>query len=310
MDKLIDSWHNYWFCPAPLVNLAVLRILAVGFQLSFLFTQKILGSLVEKAALPDALYHPVLVLRSFTWLFGGPGRPPLDFFEIVFWTVVVAGVLALVGLGTNLCLALFAVGNVIMQAYLYSFGDHHHPEALMMIALLLLAMSPSGAVLSLDSLRKKRREEWGGRLLTAESRYARWPLLLVQWMLALVYVSATVSKLGKSGLDWMNGYTLQWYLLRDGMRWGSDVGLWLGQQHTVVVIMSWMAILFEATFFLVLLFPALAWVFIPAGIGLHTGIWLTMRAPFFQFIVLYAVFVPWGTVLKAVVNFASFRPDS
>jgi len=57
------------------------------------------------------------------------------------------------------------------------------------------------------------------------------------------------------------------------------------------------ALLFELTFFVVLIRPSLAWLYLPAGVMMHTGIYLTMKAPFFQYIALYSVFVPWAVIL-------------
>ena len=44
--------------------------------------------------------------------------------------------------------------------------------------------------------------------------------------------------------------------------------------------------------------PALALIYLPLGLGFHTGIWVTMRAPFFTFMALYAAFVPWSAVYR------------
>lgn len=210
---------------------------------------------------------------------------------------------------TNGGLFLFAVGNVFMQAFIYSFGDFHHPEALMMIVLSALALSPAGRVLSLDDiwrrlhLREESKKFQASYILEEKSVFARWPLLLVQWLFALIYLSAALSKLDKAGLDWMNGYTMQYYFFQDGLRWNIPLGIWLGQQHSIAWFLSWVAILFESTFFLVLLFPRLAWIYVPLGIAFHIGIYLTMKAPFFQYIALYAVFVPWASFFHTVSRY-------
>jgi len=115
-------------------------------------------------------------------------------------------------------------------------------------------------------------------------------------------MSATISKLVNGGLDWMNGYTLQYYLIRDGLRWGIDLGVWLGQQHDAVLLLSWVTILFEGSFFLVLVFPMLAWIYIPVGVAFHIGIYLTQRADFFTFIALYVVFIQWVPLCKALAH--------
>ena len=137
--------------------------------------------------------------------------------------------------------------------------------------------------------------------------FAGWPLLLIQWVYALIYLSTALSKLGKSGLDWMNGYTLQYYLLADGLRDQNSFGIWLGQQHTIAWLMSWLTILFEGTFCLVLIFPRLVWIYVPFGIAFHLGIYMTMRAPFFVFIFLYTVFIPWVSLYTTLSHFLGWR---
>lgn len=98
----------------------------------------------------------------------------------------------------------------------------------------------------------------------------------------------------------MNGYTLQYYLIGDGLRRGSDIGVWLGEQHTLAWLLSWVTILFEATFFFVLVVPILVWIYIPVGLALHMGMYVTGLASFFQFLALYAVFIPWMSLFTAL----------
>ncbi len=312
--ELLKRWNTYWFRPAPLVHLAICRIVVVASQLFLLiFSPEYNPSrFVQLSALPDTLYHPLPVLRLLILPFGWRYRPALEIIFITHWITVAAGVLALIGLRTNLALLVFTVGNVFMQAYFYSFGDFHHPEALMMITLSILALSPVGRVLSIDDLRLrlrlnvKRRRFEVFNILDETSVFARWPLLLIGWMYALVYLSAAGSKLRVAGFDWMNGYTLQYYLLEDGLRWGRDMGVWLGQHHTLAWILAWITILFEGTFFWVLISPRLVGLYIPMGVALHTGIYVTMRAPFFAFMVIYTVFIPWVPMFKTLSHLLGF----
>jgi hypothetical protein len=89
----------------------------------------------------------------------------------------------------------------------------------MMIALSALAISPSGRVLSVDAWFGRWRAGRGaGDWPDQTSEFAGWPLKLIQWFFVLMYASAVWSKLSHSGLDWANGFTLQWVLARDGLR--------------------------------------------------------------------------------------------
>ncbi|MGC1308971.1 MAG: hypothetical protein WA885_17225 [Phormidesmis sp.] len=319
-SRSVTFWNNYWFYPAPLFNLALCRIIIVGFQLCFLFIKDYGSEVLTRASVPSSIYNPLPVLQGLNVFF--PWESPPDFFlTAVFWLASVFGVLALIGLKTNISLFVFAIGNLYIQSYLYSFGKFHHPEALMLIALVVLALSPSGKLLSIDACNYRNLKRQSTRnsshlsasasrssdILRASSPFARWPLLLIQWLFALAYLSAGLNKLVLDGpglftLDWMNGYTLQYYLISDGLLWGSSLGVWLGHQHTLVLVFSFVAILFEATFFLTLLFPKLIWFYIPAGTMFHLGIYMAQRAPFFQYIALYAVFIPWAAVIKMLLG--------
>lgn len=304
--KLINRWYGYWFRPAPVINLAICRIVIISFQLGYLIKINYLSHFANLSKLPDSVYNPLWILRLLVLPLGWKWRPPLELLEIIYWITVAVGILALIGFRTNPSLMIFALGNIFMQAFIYSFGEFHHPEALMMITLVILAMSPAGAALSVDDLRRRRSNFFErGRfenfnIFEKKSLFARWPLLLVQWIFALIYFSAFFSKISQAGFDWMNGYTLQYYLIQDGIRWGSDLGIWLGQHHTAVLLLSWISIIFEGTFILVLIFPRLAWFYIPAGVAFHIGIYLTQKAPFFQYLAIFVVFIPWADIIKYV----------
>ena len=311
------AWERYWFRPAPVFDLAVVRLIAVAFQLHHLSTVRPRADFGSLAALPDFMYAPVFAMRILTLPFGWDYRPSEDVVVTIYWLTVLAGVFALIGYRTTLSLIVFAAGNVYVQGFEYSFREVHHPEAIVIIAIALLALAPSGAALSLDDWLTRRRGSRGSTSavdsLEVESRFARWPLLVIQWMFALIYFSAAFHKLTASGLEWMNGWTLQYYMVQDSMRWGNDasglgagvaaepgLGVWLGLHHEVAVLASWMSILFETTFWLVLIFPRLAFLFLPIGVGFHVAVYIIQRAPFLSFVWLYAAFVPWRDLVRHV----------
>jgi hypothetical protein len=307
MSRLIKIWNNYWFRPAPLFNLAVVRIIAVSLQIWLISIERLTIVQVSRMmTLPDSLYQPVLFLRLLALPLGGSYRPSPETFQLIATLTIIAGLLAIFGLLTNYSLLVFTLGNLIIVALNYSFGEFHHPDALMMFTLIALTLSPSGRVLSIDSwIRHKRfgsltENGWFSSILDVKSIFAYWPLKLVQCLYGLVYLSSAVAKMHNAGLDWMNGYTLRYNLLDSGVRPVYPLGLWLGGQQGLSIILSWMTVLFEGTFWLAVIFPRLAWLYIPAGIGIHLGIFLTMGPDFFEFIVLYIVFIPWASVFKFV----------
>ncbi len=291
--QLFKAWRRYWFRPTPLVYLALLRIVAVGTQLILLLVEDgySLRQFAGLASLPDSMYKPLPALQLFLLPFGLHARPSFALLTVIYWVTAVAGIAALLGWKSRSSLLLFAAGNTFLQAFAYSFGDLHHREALMIITLWLLALSPSARVFSFDSY-LARRDSPRRRSLRKNSIFAAWPILLVQNLFGLVYLDSALRKLYASGADWVNGYTLQYYIYSDASRRGSQFGLWLARQHTAACVLSWVTILWEGTFFLILIFPRLVWVYLPLGIGLHAGMALAGVASFPQFLALYAVFIP------------------
>jgi hypothetical protein len=300
MGALGRRWTNYWFRPAPLLDLAIVRLFAVSLQMALLtFDPRYsLDSLEAVAQLPSSFYWPLPALQLMLLPFGSPTLT-LDTMYAVQVLTMCAGLLALVGLLTNASLLLFALGCTFIQAWTNSFGDIHHTEAAMMVSLGVLAFGPSGRLLSIDAwLRQRFGRSPPLDPLTASSAEARWPILVIQWFFALMYLSAFYAKLVMGNLQWTNGITLQYHLAVDGIRWGSDLGLFLSHYYWLVLLSSWAVFIFQGTFFISLLYPRLKILYVPMGMALHVGIYVLMRAPFFQWAVLYAVFVPWSSLIQ------------
>ncbi|MBV9079697.1 MAG: DUF393 domain-containing protein [Elusimicrobia bacterium] len=301
MKSIAKWWNDQWFRPAPLLDLAAFRIVAVGAQLLLMINWNPLAGEFPHLVQLRYLYQPLFVIRILSLPFGWGAFPTMPTLHAIFWATVLFGVLALVGLWTNVVMALFAIGCVYLQGFAYSFQELHHPEALMMLALVTLALSPCGRRLSLDDLLQRlsgvnARPKFHPGDLLAESPYARWPIRMMAWLYGLIYLSAAYWKSRNAGLAWMNGYTLQYYLLQDALRFNIPIGLWMASRHGLAVLLSAGAMLFEATFWLVIPFPKLLALYAPAGFGMHAGILLTMKAGFWEYLALYGAFVPWSAI--------------
>lgn len=299
MNKPSVAWKNFWFPEAPYFDLAFVRILAVAMQCFLLLSIKF-DYLHYTFRLPVELFRPLPALQIFMLPWGWDAPPDQSVVLTVFWLTFAFGLLALIGFLTNISLFLLALGSLFLQAFLYSFGDSHHPDAVMAIALLAFSLAPSGRVLSVDSWLRERRSDGAATvsLLDYSGRYAHWPLKLVQCFFALMYLSAVSSKLVVGGADWANGYTLQFYLIQDYFRRGSELGLLLSEHHYVAMTLQIAALIFQATFFLVVFFPRLRWIFVPIGLSFHLGIYFALGAAFPQWIVLYSVFIPWAEIVR------------
>ncbi|HEX5436702.1 MAG TPA: DCC1-like thiol-disulfide oxidoreductase family protein [Gemmatimonadaceae bacterium] len=301
MSRVLRALDRHWFAPASLRELAVVRIVVVAGQL-FLFYPPLAWELWLAGADPKT-YLPIPALKVLMLPFGHWGvRPGPMFLHAVWLLGIVAGVLAIIGLSTRLSLFVFAAVNTLLIAHTYSYGEYHHPEAVMVIALWVLAASPAGAAWSVDALKRRIHGALASMRFEPQSAqddlspFARWPVRLIQWVLALAYLSAALSKLGNSGLSWFNGYTLAYYWIQDGLRFnvvgqGASWGIWLSHHLMLASALSIGATFIELTFVLAVLVPRMAWFYVLAGAGMHTAIYFAQGAPFFQYIVLYIVFI-------------------
>lgn len=309
MRRALRALDRHWFEPARLTDLAALRWLFVATELLLLLWPYLSNSVgvcpgcslpdqLQRAATVQSNFHPLPALKLLFFPLGWGARPTASLLRGVWWLAVASGVAGLVGLFTRPSLLVFAATNTALIAHDYSYTELHHTEAVFIIALWTLALAPSGARWSLDALRRRRRaslDTGASAPRVSEpslSPMARWPLRLIQWLLVAMYLSAFMAKLRNSGLAWANGYTLSYFLARDGLSRGLWLGVWLAQHVTIDRLMSVVTLLFEGTFALAVLLPPLAWVYVPVGLALHTGIWVAQGAPFLQIMVMYAIFIP------------------
>jgi hypothetical protein len=208
----------------------------------------------------------------------------------IYWVAIAAGLLALVGLGTRYALLVYGLCYGFFVSHAYSYGDVHHTEAPYFLFILALAFSPAGYRLSLDALISRFRARRTGRAEADRTRsdLAMWPLRFLHVILAMTYFSTGVTKLLAGGLQWMNGYTLQFAIFRNAIARAAyaPLGLWMAHQHTLCILLSIGTILFETFFFVSLFLPRLAPFFFAGGILFHIMLWLTSGHPFFAHMLL------------------------
>jgi hypothetical protein len=288
--SLGKRWDAYWFSPSPLIDLAMCRILIVGYQLYDLALRtKYRPRFRQDAALPDSFYAPLPIMDFLT--FGH--RPGVIVLDGIYWLTLASGFLSLIGWRSSLSLSIFALGNTFIWGFFYSFSEIHHTQGLALIALAILAFSPAGAAWSVDASRARR----AARTLDETSPFARWPLRLIQWMFALIYLSGFVCKAKIAGWDWLDGSRLQYYLQSEAVQGNNNITLLISQEINLVKLASWAVMAFEGTFWIGLLAPGVAWLYALAGFAFHVVNRLLLQADFPHFIVAYCVFVPWTRLL-------------
>lgn len=286
---------RHWFAPASLRELAVVRILSFGTQTLFFMHWQSLQEHMRQTRDPAALYQPVALLRLLLLPFGHWAEPhPTPELLKAVWTVaIVAGILATIGLFARPAMLFAAYSQTVLITHWYSYGEYHHPEALITVLMILLSVSPSADVWSVDAWIKSHGMRSSQRYLpqASQSIFARWPLRLMQWLIALMYLSATASKLYHGGLHWMNGYTLCYHFLSEGLAWNRKIAMFMASLPPWLdVAPSVFTIVFEASFGIAILLPRTAWLYVFGGTIFHILIWLTQGPAFFPTVVIYSVF--------------------
>jgi uncharacterized membrane protein YphA (DoxX/SURF4 family) len=292
VKRWIERWNAFWFPTTSTEPLAICRILMVVAQLFWLIQG--MGEQYTLLARNSTFITPQLLIRAVVavvprdLLFNPSG------FHALYAITIVAGVLALIGLFTRLSLFVFALANWFFIAHLYSYADIHHPEAVFSILLLLLSFAPAGDSLSIDALLRRRKAGASGATpLSHQSDMAMWPLKTAWALMALTYFSTGLTKLVFGGFRWMNGYTLQAYLLADGIRRDLPVGVWMSQHRTLCVLMSIGTVVFELFFFVSLIRPRVAPLFFLGGLFFQIGLLVTAGHHFYphMFVLLLLLFL-------------------
>jgi hypothetical protein len=284
----MDFWNAFWFPTTGTLNLAGARIFVVAVEMLWFFPslafQINLATRNAGFQLPQPLIRLITAVVPRDVLFTPTGL------TAVYWVTMAAGVLAIVGLFTRSALFVYAFGYAFFVSHAYSYADVHHREALYLFFVLALAFAPSGDRLSIDAWLRRRRARRSGApaVSDGQSDLAMWPFRLLHVLLAWTYFSTGITKLLIGGLQWMNGYTLQFAIFKNAISraaW-APLGLWMAHNHTLCVVVSVATILFETFFFVSLFLPRLAPLFFAGGVVFHLMLYLTSGHPFFEHMIL------------------------
>jgi hypothetical protein len=280
VHRWVERWNAWWFPAASTLPIAGARIVAVAAQL-FWFGPN-LPHHINLATQNSHFSDPQPLIRLLDHLLPRHVLFSAQGMTAVWWVTVIAGWLALVGLRTRTAIFVFALGTWFFVSHGYSYADVHHREAPFALFLMALPFAPSGARLSLDALLRRRRGLGPG--LT--SALALWPLKFAHVLLTMTYLSTGISKMISGGLRWMNGYTLQNYILSDAIDRSIPLGLWVAQHYWLCVLLSIGTVLFELFYFTSLLLPRTAPLWFLGGVFFHIGLYYVAGHPFYQFILL------------------------
>lgn len=278
MKRPEPFWDRFWFSPASVATLAVLRIAfgSIMFAWAIAVAPDVLSFFSSHGVLPQ--HPPVGVKWGLLALFGSDTAV-----VAVIALLLVSSVCLTLGYRTRIaaiCAWIALMSLTRRDPFVFNSGD-----ALLRNIALFLALAPAGEALSLDRWRTARASFW-----TFPTR-APWPLRLVQVQISMVYLFTVWAK--ARGERWFGGTAVS-----ESLRVGDLVRLPLPDALTDSVLLA--NVLTFGTLAVELALALFIWnrrwrpYLIVAGIALHLFIEVTFALGFFSLVMIasYIAFVP------------------
>ncbi|HET7294521.1 MAG TPA: hypothetical protein VFM88_19000 [Vicinamibacteria bacterium] len=272
---LRDAWDRVWFRPAGPMALIAARVLVCV---------QALWILLSRPDLPDLARWPeefwVLAGQMLPVRFGIVGLPPAAEWGL-FVVLHLSLVAALLGLWCRLsCL--------VAALLLYHFAPFEEILAGMPHTAFGGLTLPTMALFVLSFAEAPRHRG------PASPEY-RWPLALIQLLLAFHYFFPALAKLRFSGLDWFTAENLHYYVLGNHAVTAAPLALWVARQPALCAALATGTLLLEVCAPLVVVSTRFAHAFLAAALAFHTGILLVIGY-FFPSLPLLLLLVDWDSL--------------
>ncbi|MDQ6924680.1 MAG: hypothetical protein M3154_00400 [Candidatus Eremiobacteraeota bacterium] len=134
---------------------------------------------------------------------------------------------------------------------------------------------------------------------------ARWPLVTIQWLFAIIYFSAAMSKVVAGGIAWFAPSTIQYYLVEDGLLHHIPLAFAAAQFPAVAAASALFAVVYQALFWTGLIWRRALPFLLLGGIVMHSGIYVLQRANFLEYAFVALVFV--DPIRRFVLDWAASR---
>ena len=240
---------------------------------------------LELAGQPPALFRPLSFMKVFASM---PSRPVVAVAQAVgvgAALAAAAGAFTRFSLPAAFCLGLFLDG---MHT---SIGKVMHNDVMLLLCLAALLLAPCADVWSIDAFRRGRPV----RANQMSEKYG-WAVRTCMVIIAWAYFFAGLAKLRNSGPAWALTDNMRWILFAssDSQSHPNLAALFIAGNVWLSRVLAALTMAFELSFPLVLWREQAAWLFVPAALALHAGIWITMRLDYSAWMATVAiVFINW-----------------
>lgn len=269
------------------VNLAVFRI-TVGVVLLRLPD---LHGVLRWAALPDRVRTAPVGLG---WALGVVPMGP-EIARPLYWIVVAATVLGVVGLATRFAWTVVALGSLWLLAIPQFAGSVFHYHHLLWFAA-LLALSPCGDALSIDSWLARRR----GEVIRTERSLAYGVPIRAAWLLiGVIFFFPGLHKLLESGWEWIWSDNLRNQMYAKWLQMPEFTPLVRVDRYPTLVRLGALGtVAFELSFIVLVLFRRTRLFAVAIALAFHQATAYLMGLRFPALWLCYVVFVDWDALAR------------
>ncbi len=232
-------WNSVWFAGQYSVeNLGLIRIW-MGFSLIILNFSQFISLVTIDVFGPS--FHYIEPIWYFDLLGIDRVSPLMNY--VGFFLLQIACITMMLGYKTRISIITIIICIFYLKGVRDSAaGDVHHRYLMWINVLLMLLISRSNEILSLDGLKgalgKRPIEAWE----------AHWPIKMMQVYVCFFYFFSAVAKVRVSGLNWvMDGTPIQKMLLTKTARWNFE-SLPLASMMVEYPLINWFAVLFTLAF--------------------------------------------------------------
>jgi hypothetical protein len=312
MVGILDRLDRFWFSDAPAARLAALRLLIGTYAVWLLQFRS--DEIIEATRLPARQFQPVGV----AWFLTSP--PPPQVISTLLMLAMIVSVPFALGLAFRVTGPLFAVLLLSVLTFWASWGSVNHPDALVTAHVLVLGLTRSADVLSLDALIRAWRQQRGhAPTTTLPNPAGAWQygfaINLICAVTATSYLLAGIAKVsGPDGWGWGTGESLLRQVAWDGLR-KELVGqppppqaAFIYQHVWLFTVFAVMSLIVELGAPFALLNRRLGYLWVLAAFPMHWGIYFIMGISFKYYLwgLAYASFFPLER-LGAVLRLTSLR---
>ena len=291
----VDGWRHFWFQAVPPHVYAALRITLGLAGCAILLTRTDVAAFWDLSGFVPHDNSRGAALKAWV-IANGLG----SIAGRVLLAVAAAAFSAMtIGLWSRTMVPLAFVSTLAMQAW------NHLPmtgaDGALRTFLFCLMWADSGVVWSVDAWRRRHAP-----VLSTRATSAIAPLRLLRFQVALIYLSAGLYKIDSP--LWRNGSAV-YYVLNSNVH--QRVPYFIAPPLEVIsTVLTYMTLLWELGFALLILFPATRRLALIVGVGIHLGMWALMEVGPFHLVMLasYVAFLEPSQVAAIGERLRAYRP--